>query len=160
MKDSGAKEYAVLNGTVVLPDRLLEDGMVRWKGSSIVSVGKRRRLPKSVEQIDANGGYISPGFIDIHVHGGAGADFMDGTPEAVRTACEAHARHGTTTIFPTTTTGSFKSLMAMIQACATVRNSGSRIIRCQTSPEFIYTAPTLPKTKSDVMQKTVAVLQS
>ena len=67
MKDSGAKEYAVLNGTVVLPDRLLEDGMVRWKGSSIVSVGKRRRPPKSVEQIDANGGYISPGFIDIHV---------------------------------------------------------------------------------------------
>lgn len=123
MKDSGVKEYAVLNGTVVLPDRLLEDGMVRWKGSSIVSVGKRRRLPKSVELIDANGGYISPGFVDIHVHGGAGADFMDGTPEAVRTASEAHARHGTTTIFPTTTTGSFKTLMAMIQACATVRKN-------------------------------------
>ena len=123
MKDSGAKEYAVLNGTVVLPDRLLEDGMVRWKGSSIVSVGKRRRLPESVEQIDADGGYISPGFIDIHVHGGAGADFMDGTPEAVRTACEAHGRHGTTTIFPTTTTGSVKSLTTMIQACATVRKN-------------------------------------
>ena len=123
MKDSGAKEYAVLNGTVVLPDRLLEDGMVRWKGSSIISVGKRRRLPKSVEQIDADGGYISPGFIDIHVHGGAGADFMDGTPEAVRTACEAHGRHGTTTIFPTTTTGSVKSLTTMIQACATVRKN-------------------------------------
>ena len=126
MKDSGAKEYAVLNGTVVLPDRLLEDGMVRWKGSSIISVGKRRRLPKSVEQIDADGGYISPGFIDIHVHGGAGADFMDGTPEAVHTACAAHARHGTTTIFPTTTTGSFKSLMAMIQACATVRKNSEK----------------------------------
>jgi N-acetylglucosamine-6-phosphate deacetylase len=121
MKNSGVQEYAVLNGTVVLPDRLLEDGMVRWKGSSIVSVGKRRRLPKSVTQIDADGGFISPGFIDIHVHGGNGADFMDGTPDAVQTACEAHARHGTTTIYPTTTTGSFKSLMAMIQASATVR---------------------------------------
>jgi len=126
MKDSGVKEYAVLNGTVVLPDRLLEDGMVRWKGSNIISVGKRKRLPKSVEQVDADGGFISPGFIDIHVHGGAGADFMDGTPEAVQTACEAHARHGTTTIFPTTTTGSFKSLMAMIQACATVGKNSEK----------------------------------
>ncbi|HRA88435.1 MAG TPA: amidohydrolase family protein, partial [Planctomycetaceae bacterium] len=97
---------AILNGTVVLPDRQLDDGMVCCDGAKIVSVGQRSPLPSDVQIIDANGGFITPGFIDLHVHGGAGADLMDGTPEAVLTACAAHLRHGTTTIFPTTTTGS------------------------------------------------------
>ena len=115
------REFAIENGTIILPDRLLEDGQIRWSGSKLAYVGKPRRLPKAVHVIDAGGGYVSPGFIDLHVHGGAGADFMDGTPDAIRTACMAHAKHGTTTIFPTTTTGSFKQIMAMIGACETVR---------------------------------------
>jgi N-acetylglucosamine-6-phosphate deacetylase len=42
--------------------------------------------------VDVGGGYIAPGFVDLHVHGGAGADFMDGTAEAVATACGCHLR--------------------------------------------------------------------
>lgn len=117
---------AIVNGTVVLPDRLLEGGMVEFEGQKIVRVGKQKKLSASVEQIDAQGGYITPGFIDIHVHGGAGADFMDGTEQAVRVACEAHVRHGTTTIFPTTTTGSYKQIAAMIRACSSVRKDKAR----------------------------------
>ena len=56
---------------------------------------------------------------------GAGADFMDGTPEAVITACTAHLRHGTTTIFPTTTTGSSQQIMDMIHACAVATQQSS-----------------------------------
>ena len=52
-------------------------------------------------EIDANGCYVSPGFIDIHVHGGGGYEFVDGTYEAVKNAANIHAEHGTTTIFPT-----------------------------------------------------------
>jgi N-acetylglucosamine-6-phosphate deacetylase len=125
MATATPKQFALLNGTVILPDRLIADGMVLCDGARIVSAGSRHRLLKTVEVIDAEGGYISPGFIDIHVHGGANADFMDGTPDAVRTVCEAHARHGTTTLFPTTTTGSFKQIMAMVDACATVRKSST-----------------------------------
>ena len=112
------KSIAFVNGTVVLPDRLLDDGMVCCEYSKIVSVGLRELLPGDVEIIDAKGGVIAPGFIDLHVHGGAGADFMDGTPEAVISVCAAHLRHGTTTLFPTTTTGSFLQIMDMIDACA------------------------------------------
>jgi N-acetylglucosamine-6-phosphate deacetylase len=54
--------------------------------------------------------------VDIHTHGGAGSDYMDGTPEAVRIANRAHAHHGTTTIFPTTTTGTLAQLVAMLDA--------------------------------------------
>jgi N-acetylglucosamine-6-phosphate deacetylase len=59
--------------------------------------------------------------VDIHVHGGAGADFMDGTEAAVRTAIACHARHGTTTIFPTTTTGTTAQVAAMLAATARVQ---------------------------------------
>jgi N-acetylglucosamine-6-phosphate deacetylase len=121
------------NGVVILPDRVLEDGVVVCEGARVVSVGARpRRLYPVDEWVDARGGFISPGFVDIHVHGGDGADFMDGTPEAVIRANRCHLRHGTTTIFPTTTTGSPAQLRAMLKACAAVKKqdlaeNGARI---------------------------------
>ena len=115
-----------VNGTVVLPDRTVPEGMVACRDGAITLVGTpRRRPPADATVIDAKGGYIAPGFIDIHVHGGDGADFMDGTDDAVRTACRAHARHGTTTIFPTTTTGSCEQIMAMLESCRRVQAAGS-----------------------------------
>lgn len=108
---------AILNGTVVLPDRLLTDGMVLTSGQLIESVSRRRRSRRNVDEIDARGGFIVPGFIDIHVHGGGGFDFMDGTTDAVLNSCRAHLRHGTTTLFPTTTTGSLQHILEMISAC-------------------------------------------
>ncbi len=114
---------AIVNGTVVLPDRLIEDGIVCCDGSVITYVGSRKPLPDDVQIVDANGGVISPGFIDLHVHGGDGADFMDGTSEAVIIACAAHLRHGTTTIFPTTTTGSEQLILNMIEACVAAKHT-------------------------------------
>ncbi len=110
------------NGIAVLPDKLLPDAVVVCEGGRIRRVGRLGKLPRGATLVDARGGYISPGFVDIHVHGGEGADFMDGTVDAVRTACRAHARHGTTTIFPTTTTGSPAQLAAMLEACRKVRS--------------------------------------
>lgn len=113
------------NGTVVLPDKLLPDAAVVCEGGRIRRIGRLRALPHEATLVDARGGYITPGFVDIHVHGGDGADFMDGTADAVHTACRAHARHGTTTIFPTTTTGSPAQLSTMLAACLEVQRSGA-----------------------------------
>ena len=113
------------NGTAVLPDKLLPDAVVVCEGGCITRVGRTRKLPQGATLVDARGGYIAPGFVDIHVHGGDGADFMDGTVAAVRTACRAHARHGTTTIFPTTTTGSPEQLGAMLAACVELQRGGT-----------------------------------
>ena len=126
------RSIAFVNGTVVLPDRLLGDGMVCCEDSKILYVGQQKSLPNDVEVIDARGGVIAPGYVDVHVHGGAGADFMDGTPEAVVRACTAHLRHGTTTIFPTTTTGSSQQIMDMISACAVAAQQLSK----QPTPAF------------------------
>lgn len=111
----------VENGTVVLPDGLLADGRVVCGDGRITAVGPRVARPAGAVIVDAAGGFIAPGFVDIHVHGGAGADFMDGTPAAVRTALAAHARHGTTSLFATTTVGRAEQIEAMLAACRTVR---------------------------------------
>ena len=114
----------ITNGNVVLPDQLRPDSRVVCRKGRIVAIESADKpLPRGAMVIDARGGYITPGFVDLHVHGGDGADFMDGTPDAVATACRCHLRHGTTTIFPTTTTGSPAQLTAMIDACQTVMQS-------------------------------------
>jgi len=59
-------------------------------------------VEQAVPVIDAAGKYVSPGFIDIHVHGGGGHDFMDNTLDAFLEIAQLHARHGTTSFTPTT----------------------------------------------------------
>jgi N-acetylglucosamine-6-phosphate deacetylase len=120
------------NGTLILPDRTVEDGAVVCRDGRIHAVGRASEIAEAartndalpaVQVVDAQGGYIGPGYVDLHVHGGDGADFMDGTPEAVRTATRAHARRGTTTLFPTTTTGSRAQIDAMLTACQAAQRS-------------------------------------
>ena len=119
--------------TAILSDRLMEEAWVLCEKGKIVSIStKKPKVTAETQIVDGRGGYLSPGFIDIHVHGGDGADFMDGTSEAVRVACRAHARHGTTTIFPTTTTGSPEQIHAMLDAAKAVQTerrfeNGARI---------------------------------
>ena len=113
------------NATAILPDRMIEDAMVGFEGSRIVCVSRYKKAERAkyrrARWTDVGGSYVAPGYIDLHVHGGGGADFMDGTVEAVVTACNSHARHGTTTIFPTTTTGAPELLEAMFGACEAAR---------------------------------------
>ena len=121
-----SKSTVFLNGTIIAHDRLIEDAVLVCQNGKIVGIEQGKvALPPEAVVVDVEGGYISPGFVDLHVHGGAGADFMDGTVEAVATACEAHMRHGTTTIFPTTTTGSSEQILSMLAACKQVMQSDS-----------------------------------
>ncbi len=114
----------IVGGTAVLPERLVNDAVVVFRDAKISYVGSsKQKVPAHAEVVDAKGGFICPGFVDIHVHGGGGADVMDGSVDAVRTVCCAHARHGTTTIFPTTTTASPAQIHAMLDACIELRDS-------------------------------------
>ena len=114
-------EVLLAGGRVVLPERV-EDGCdVLVRADRITAVGPSLTCDDQVTVIDARGKIVTPGWIDLHVHGGADADFMDGTPAAVEQACRAHLEHGTTTIFPTTTTGSPEQIHAMLTACQDIR---------------------------------------
>ncbi|MFT5469433.1 MAG: N-acetylglucosamine-6-phosphate deacetylase [Verrucomicrobiales bacterium] len=113
------------NGTLIFPQQLLESGAVVIEDGRITFAGPEAdaEFPVDAEIIDAEGGFIAPGFVDLHVHGASGADFMDGTPDAVRTAIAGHTKFGTTTIFPTTTTGSPAHLERMLDACEAVQKT-------------------------------------
>src|SRR5882724_13452397 len=110
-------------GRVVLPGRILDPGVVLCRMGRIESVRAGRRVPRDATVIDDGAGFVAPGFVDIHVHGAEGADYMDGTAEAVKNANRAHLRRGTTSIFPTTTTGSPEQVWRMLDACRQVQRS-------------------------------------
>ena len=88
----------IKNGRLITPAGILEKNLYIKDGKILDITEKELAFD---EEIDAEGNYVSPGFIDIHVHGGAGYEFVDGTFEAIREAANIHAQHGTTTIYPT-----------------------------------------------------------
>lgn len=112
----------VLQGTVVLSDRIIKNAEVRCREGRIEAIRPQRTTPRNAIVVTVKRGWIVPGFIDLHVHGGENADYMDGTVEAVKTVNRAHLRRGTTTIFPTTTTGSPAKIQKMLDACIAVQH--------------------------------------
>lgn len=87
-----SKQY--LSGRIITPDGIIK-GRVGYENGIITEIA---------EFDNDSEVYIAPGFIDIHVHGGGGHDFMDGTVEAFLGAAKLHASHGTATLLPTTLT--------------------------------------------------------
>jgi len=100
----------IVNGRIITPYRIIEGGTLVFEDASIIYVGQSDVGFKGCKVIDAKGSYVSPGFVDIHTHGGGGHDFMDGTIEAFLGAARLHAEHGTTSIVPTTVTSTNEEL--------------------------------------------------
>lgn len=92
----------IYNGTVITPYRTIREGTVLLRDGKILEVTDKNVEAEGATAINAQGMYISPGFIDMHVHGGGGHDFMDNTVEAFLGIARAHARYGTTSLMPTT----------------------------------------------------------
>jgi len=94
------------NGKVITPMQVFKKGALAIENGIIVDVGYQEKVkkPRNSKVIDVKGNYITPGFIDMHVHGGGGSDTMEGTIEALSTMTKAHAKGGTTSLLPTTLT--------------------------------------------------------
>jgi N-acetylglucosamine-6-phosphate deacetylase len=97
------------NGKILTPYRVIEGTVVVIDGKIADVVEGDVQVSDAIE-IDAGGRYVSPGFIDIHVHGGGGHDFMDGSEEAFLKIAETHAMYGTTGLMPTTLTSELDEL--------------------------------------------------
>lgn len=104
------------NGRVITPVRIIENASVIVENGFIkdIFVGTDYTTVEADQVIDVNGKYISPGFIDIHTHGGGGYDFMDGTVEAIIKGAKAHLAFGTTSIVPTTLTSTMDELFSTL----------------------------------------------
>lgn len=106
------------NGRVLTPYRVIPNGVVVVRDGKIDHVGAGDVVVPGAEGVDVDGQYISPGFIDIHIHGGGGHDFMDGTVEAFLRVAETHARYGTTALLPTTLTSTREALFSILDVYA------------------------------------------
>ena len=90
-----------INAKVILLDRIIEKGAVRIEGGKITDIYEEKYEKRADDEIvDANGLYLSPGFIDVHIHGGDGGYFMSGEYEQIDLTCKMHMRHGTTAMTP------------------------------------------------------------
>lgn len=104
----------IYNGKVVLSDEVCENGSVLVEDGLIKEVNGE--CPEGAGKVDAGGGYILPGFIDLHVHGGGDYDFMDADPEGMHVIARTHCQHGTTGLFATSMTCEDPILELMINA--------------------------------------------
>lgn len=111
MSDSYIK---IVNGKVITPAGI-RNGTIVVRGKEIMEVSERDVEIPDVIPIDAGGKYVAPGFIDIHVHGGGGHDFMDNTIEAYLAIAKTHARFGTTAMWPTTLTADKDGIISSIE---------------------------------------------
>lgn len=117
------------NATLILSDGLMPQAAFSVRDGRISNMGYPRKA--SMEAVTLNGKYIAPGFIDLHVHGGDGTDFMDLTAEAFKAVCKCHARHGTTSLTPTSTVGTRDQYKRFLQLNAELTNAdtgGARIV--------------------------------
>lgn len=99
------------SGKIITPYRIIQRGTVVIHGEKIVEVKEGDVEVPGALEIDATGKYVSPGFIDLHVHGGGGHDFMDGSEDAFLKIAETHSQYGTTSLTPTTLTSEKEGLL-------------------------------------------------
>src|SRR5690606_18796949 len=107
-----------INARIITPHGITEPGSLCVEHGKIVEIdvsSPSRNKGSDDEVIDAQGMYLAPGFIDIHVHGGGGSDFMDNELDGYVNIAQTHARYGTTAMLPTTLTSDRSLLMETFQ---------------------------------------------
>jgi len=95
-------------GQVVTPARVFAPGWLRLEHGLVADVGPG--APPRAADLDLGDVTVVPGFVDVHVHGGGGASFDGGDPDAAATVAQAHRAHGTTTLMASLVTDGLESL--------------------------------------------------
>lgn len=105
------------NAKIITPMRVIDNGVLIVEHGKISSIGPEAgvKIPQGIKVIDAADKYLAPGFIDIHLHGGGGADVMDGTEEAIEKISKVHAKGGVTSIVPTTSTAPLDKILKALR---------------------------------------------
>ncbi len=164
---------AILAGTIYTPTEEIRDAAVLIEDRKIASLGRKNRvkIPASAKVIDHRDSILVPGFVDLHVHGGAGHDFMEATPEAVTAVAAYLARHGTTSFLATTVTANLertleatRGLSAIIRAWgASTKSAGAQPLGIHFEGPFlsierrgVHPAPHILRPSIEILERLLA----
>ena len=138
---------AIVNGKVVLPDRIVENAAVLYEDKIIEIVTSQEGMDRADYITDACGKYICPGLIDVHIHGYLGADASDGDAEGLRQMAQGLAKNGVTSFLPTTMTIPWDELEKAFDTARTVKEEseqpgwrGAQILGVHAEGPFINPA--------------------
>lgn len=131
----------ITNGKIILKDKILENSALVYS-DVIEGILPVENIPCDAEIIDAGGGYISPGFIDLHIHGYLGKDVCDGEEESIRTISKGIIANGVTGYLPTTMTVDMKVIKKSLEVLRALKKEsetweGSEILGCHAEGPFI-----------------------
>jgi len=113
---------AIVNGKLIMRDRIMQDSVIIFDKKIIDIMSKdsfsqyKRENKEDIQVIDAKNRYVSPGFIDIHIHGSGGYDTMDAMPEALKVISSTIAGNGVSAYLPTTMTMDRESIYKAFDA--------------------------------------------
>ena len=132
---------AVINGKIILKDGILEDHALLFS-DVIEAIIPQNDIPSDAEVIDAQGGYIAPGLIDLHIHGYLGCDVCDGDENSMRTISKGLLANGVTGYLPTTMTVDMKVIRKSLEVCRSLMKEsrswdGSAILGVHAEGPFI-----------------------
>lgn len=129
--------YAIINGKIITPDETIENKVLVFD-HKITEITDE--IPANSQVIDAKGCYVSPGLIDVHVHGSCGADTMDQSVEAIETISEGIVKNGVTSFLPTTMTMSAEDIyraLNVIRKCMNKEFDGAKVMGAHMEGPFI-----------------------
>ncbi len=134
----------IINGQVIGPRQLLDDHCVIIEHGRIKQIAPTSQVlwPDDAHVLDAAGSFVSPGFVDMHVHGALGCDTMDASTESLAQIARFHASGGTTAMTPTTVSASADQVGAALNAVAEARGhdfGGAQIIGAHIEGPYLST---------------------
>lgn len=128
---------AITGAALVLPDGMVDEGSIVIDGDRIQAIEPRIiDLPAGAARIDARGGIIVPGFIDVHVHGVEGIDVLDG-PGSVTKVAQRLSKYGVTAFCPTTVACSSTMLDSMLEDLRMAADSAARLGMSRVLPAHL-----------------------
>ncbi len=131
----------IINGQIILKDRIVQ-GMALAYTDTVKGIIDAQSVPADADIIDAEGGYVAPGLIDVHIHGYLGKDVCDGDPEGLRTIAGGLVKNGVTGFLPTTMTVDMSVINAALDSVRAVKEesktwNGSAILGVHAEGPFI-----------------------
>ncbi len=132
---------AIVGGKIILKDKIIENHALLYS-DVIEGVVPCDEVPQSAEIIDAKGGYVAPGLIDLHIHGYLRCDVCDGREESIRTISEGIVKNGVTGYLPTTMTEDMSVIENALSVCRDLKEEsktwkGAEILGVHAEGPFI-----------------------